>query len=65
MSKNTKNAKNQCSGLTKVNERCKRNGKFEVMYNDNKYNLCGIHNKSFDKTDENMSFTRYKTKFSY
>ena len=59
MSKNTKNAKNQCTGLTKANERCKRNGKIEVTYNDNKYDLCGIHNKSFDKSKDNGNFKFY------
>jgi len=52
----SKNTKNQCTGLTKAGSRCKRNGKYEVMYNDNKYNLCGIHNKSFNKSIDNFKF---------
>ena len=55
----SKNIKNQCTGLTKAGSRCKRNGKFEVMYNDNKYNLCGTHNNSFDLSKDNGNFKFY------
>lgn len=57
----SKNTKIQCAGLTKTGKRCSRNGKYEITHNDNnKYNLCGTHNKSYEKSKDNGDISNFK-----